>query len=295
MRLELLGGFFALLAAILSALRFYFLRKIKNPSGAIYAVISAYIVSCLIFLPISIILHFPDFRFSKIGVVAFLLSGILVFFGVYCMYEGIQRIGASRTAPITRGNMLISSSLAILFLGETTNIMHIIGILLIFIGVVQVSQETGIEDSDSRSMSVPNLTFPLVSMLCLGLSSPLVKFGFNEGVPVTVGLSISRLASLIIGVLFLQYNGLRIWRPFYDGERVLYIAAALIFALITAFVYISLDIAPVIVVRPLRGTSPFFVLLLSHLYLKDLEKITKKLVLGAILIVLGGILIGLFM
>ncbi len=53
----------------------------------------------------------------------------------------------------------------------------------------------------------------------------------------------------------------------------------------------ALRVGTVSVVAPLTGTMPLFVLALSSLFLRDIERITARLVVGTLLIVLGVYLI----
>ena len=55
--------------------------------------------------------------------------------------------------------------------------------------------------------------------------------------------------------------------------------------------FFALNIAPVVVVSPVRSINPLFALLLSYIFISRLEKITVKLIIGCILVVTGVILI----
>jgi uncharacterized membrane protein len=57
------------------------------------------------------------------------------------------------------------------------------------------------------------------------------------------------------------------------------------------FVLFALSLGPVSVVTPLNGTAPLFVLVLAFLFLKDVERLTGRLVLGTVCIVLGVFLL----
>jgi uncharacterized membrane protein len=54
---------------------------------------------------------------------------------------------------------------------------------------------------------------------------------------------------------------------------------------------VALGLGTVSVVTPLTSTSPIFVLLLSPLLLRGVERVTVRIVLGTVLIVLGVYLI----
>jgi uncharacterized membrane protein len=54
---------------------------------------------------------------------------------------------------------------------------------------------------------------------------------------------------------------------------------------------LALTLGAVSVVVPLTGTAPIFVLLLSPLFLRDVEVLNRRVVLGTVLVVLGVYLI----
>lgn len=291
---ELIGGFLAVLAALLASFRYYFVRKIRSPRGIINTIIVSYILGSLFFTLLSIIMNYPNFSLSRWWFI-FVVTGLLGVPLIWCMYEGVRRIGASRTSPITRGNMLIASLIGIFFLGETVKSLHLVGIILLFIGVALVSYESSKNNSNSKSIFSLNLIFPLIAMLLIGAVSPLISLGYDKGVPVTIGIATSRLSSLSVTVLFFQYKGWSLLEPFRSQDRGLYLGAAIAFSGMIASVFFALSIAPVSVVSPLRGTGPLFVLIISYFCLKRLEIITKKLVVGVFFTVIGAMLIAIFM
>ena len=56
-------------------------------------------------------------------------------------------------------------------------------------------------------------------------------------------------------------------------------------------VLVALSLGQVSVVTPFNGTAPRFVLALASLLLKDVERLTERIVLGTVLIVLGVFLL----
>ena len=55
----------------------------------------------------------------------------------------------------------------------------------------------------------------------------------------------------------------------------------------------ALSFGPVVMVTPLTATLPLWVVIGSKLFLRDVEKITTRIVIGAILVVAGTIAISL--
>ena len=57
-----------------------------------------------------------------------------------------------------------------------------------------------------------------------------------------------------------------------------------------AFYFLALNEAPVVLVAPLAGTYPLVAILLTHVFLQRIERVTWHSVLGAFLVVVGVVL-----
>ena len=58
-----------------------------------------------------------------------------------------------------------------------------------------------------------------------------------------------------------------------------------------SFWYLALNEAPVVLVVPLAGTHPLVSIVLTHLFLQRLEKVTLRTIMGALMVVAGVALI----
>ena len=58
-----------------------------------------------------------------------------------------------------------------------------------------------------------------------------------------------------------------------------------------SFWYLALNEAPVVLVAPLTGISPLVAIVLTHLFLQRLEKVTWRTLFGALLVVGGVVLV----
>ena len=67
--------------------------------------------------------------------------------------------------------------------------------------------------------------------------------------------------------------------------------AGLASAVGVACMFFALDVAPVIHVAPLTGVYPLVAILLTHMFLQRLERVTRRSVAGGILVVVGVTLI----
>ena len=57
------------------------------------------------------------------------------------------------------------------------------------------------------------------------------------------------------------------------------------------FLFLALDRAPVVVVAPITGVNPLFSILLARLFIRDLERLSWSIVLGAMLVLLGATIV----
>jgi uncharacterized membrane protein len=66
-----------------------------------------------------------------------------------------------------------------------------------------------------------------------------------------------------------------------------FVSSGFILSIAFIFYFMALSSSYIVKIQPLAGTDPLFAIFFSHLFLKDTERITSKILLGTILIVLG--------
>lgn len=227
---------------------------------------------------------------------AFVVSGLLGnLLGYSFYYKGTKKAGASRAVPISRASLLVATLFALIVMGETLTIPHFFGILVLAFGVMIVGHEIESQDSQENWKLKPELLFPLGAMVCFGLSAPIGKIGLSEGTPVVVGLAIKFSTALVVLLGYSVWRKNSVFGPFQTEEKKFYLSAGVGLVLGNVFLFSALRVSRVVVAMPFYSLTPLFVLVFSYFYLKRLEKITKILLLGTIIVVEGGIIIGVFM
>ncbi|MFC1491929.1 EamA family transporter [Nitrospinota bacterium] len=93
---------------------------------------------------------------------------------------------------------------------------------------------------------------------------------------------------MLVGRRFLPgggaiYAGPASWR--------LFTFAGLFNLFAAAFLWSAISVGDVTVVLPLSRITPLWVVLLSHVFLKHIERLTLRILLSAILVAVGGVLI----
>jgi DME family drug/metabolite transporter len=216
----------------------------------------------------------------------FMLSGIIGTAGGRLLrFVSIEKVGAPVAASIINLNPFIASGLAILMLGEHVTLPMLAGTGVIVLGTTLLSlsgRQVGFQPLD--------LFFPILSASCFGAVAIIRKLGLSHAGPL-FGSAVNITTALVTFTAFLLASGNRqvlVWR----GRGLAYFVGAGIAENLSVFlVLVALGLGEVSVVAPLAGTAPLFVLPFTSLFLKGVERLTGRIVLGAILIVLGVFLL----
>lgn len=222
------------------------------------------------------------------AVVYFMLSGLLQpLLARILHYLGITRLGVSRSGPLRGTSPFFALFLAVLFLNERPNSFVYGGTILIVIGVWFILSRQG----EGGEWRVFDLVFPLGAAFIAAVSQNLRKMGLLMLPNPLIGAAVTTSTSLIVFFISLLLMGkIRLIRP----QRVsmpFFGSAAFISAGAQFLVFVSLSQGEVSVIVPLLNMTPLFSVIFSAFFLRDLEKVTSKTVIGVILLVAGVALI----
>jgi len=227
----------------------------------------------------------PSFR----SLAFFMLAGLIgTFIGRLLRFMSIETAGPSISAALVNLNPLVSTGLAVLLLGEHVTLPLLAGTLVTIAGTTLLSL-------GGRAVGVRPvlLLLPLGSACCFGTVAVLRKMAL-DGAGVVIGAAANVTMAFVAFTLFLlasrQHDAMRC-----RGRSLVYfVGAGLAENLGVFLVLVALGFGAVSVVAPLTIISPIFVLLLSFAFLRGLEILNARLVLGTVLIVLGVYLITAF-
>jgi DME family drug/metabolite transporter len=294
---HVVGVALSLGAATFASLQVVLVRIGSEHGGIREAVLLSMAVNVLTFVPAAILLEYPSFGVTAASVVAFCAAGLTgTLLGRALYYGSIERIGAGRTEPIKASMPLFATIIAVAALGEQLTAIHGVGILLIVAGIAAITWETASsEGGDVGSVSPTALALPLLAATAFAMEPVLVRFGFAEGTPVTVGLVLKTCAAMLGFVGYLRWRGALPTRAIVAAEQTpWYLAGAICNTISVVCYYAALRISRVVVVAPITQTSPLIVAALAYLFLRHLERITLRLVLSSMLVVAGAILVSVF-
>jgi len=202
-------------------------------------------------------------------------------------YLGIERIGIARSTPIVNSAPIFSSLLAVFFLGEVWVLQNITGTGLVIIGVIILSSSKPAKGQWRKL----DIIYPILGALAFGISTTLRKTGLT-----TVQIPILA-AAVTVGTAFLVLLAIiQMWR----GRQALKLnrqsggwlfAAALVNTGAILSVFSALNVGKVVKVEPLIACSPLLTILWAGICLKEIERLSARVVIGALVTVTGTILV----
>jgi DME family drug/metabolite transporter len=234
----------------------------------------------------AVLLLEPSNAYRAAAIPLFMLSGIIGTAGGRLLrFVSIETVGAPVAASIINLNPFIATGLAILVLGERITPPIVAGTGVIVLGTTLLSL------SGRRVGFRPlYLFYPFLSASCFGTVAIVRKLGLSQAGPL-FGSAINITTALITFTAFLLASGNRQALAWQGRGLVYFVGAGIAENLSVFLVLVALSLGEVSVVTPLAGTAPLFVLPFTSLFLKGVETLTWRIVVGAMLIVLGVFLL----
>jgi len=278
---------FALGTAFFFALHNLLTKKGLRYSNPATAVLSSLIINMVFlwgiaisFLPLEVLATSAILIFVLVGFFQPGLTRLLT-------YKGIETLGIAITDPVRATTPLFAALMAILFLGERMTLPIAVATLLIICGVTLLS----LRDASVKAFQPIHLLYPLAASLLAGCSQVLRKVGMGAIPHPILAAAVTASSSFVVLLLTLWIFEKK-QETYKLNKQCLpwYLAAGVAVSVAMTSIYYALDLGKVTVVIPVASTGPFFSLLLSALFLRDVERVTLKIVAGAALIV-GGVLL----
>lgn len=222
------------------------------------------------------------------AVVYFLAAGIFApGLGRILNYKGMERIGMARAVPISNTYPMVASVLAVLIMGETWTLQNFLGTSLIVLGVVILSKR----EKGQTAWRKVDLIYPVMAAFAFGISSNLRKLGLMIMDMPLMAAALTSATGLLCGLVMLQAQGG--WRVVSLSRRSFswFFAAGIANTGAMLSVFYALSSGRIVIVEPLVGANPVLAILLSAIFLRDLEAVTVRVVSGALCTVAGSVLV----
>ena len=205
--------------------------------------------------------------------------------GRFFRVASIDKVGAPVASAIGNLAPLVATGLAVVLLDERVTFAILVGTLVIVAGTVLLSLS-------GKQVGFPAryLVYPFAAAWCFGMVQVVRKMGLSETGPL-FDAAINITAAMVASTAFVVASGkLRLLRC--DRSSFFYFAVGGVcenFGVL--LVIVALGFGAVSVVSPLSATAPLFVLLLAFLFPSGQKRLSCRVVIGTVLIVLGVILL----
>ena len=286
----MIGSALALLSALASGLSVVLVGKYSKKSNAFNVSLIISCVGMVILWPLAVLL--TDLEATNLeGLILFAIGGVLTPGLVRLFYyNGLKTLGAAVNSSIFSIYPLYSSLLAVLLLSEILSLENWVGILCIVLGVVFVEMSSCEINSGDKSAR-KSLIFPILGGLTLGISSIIRKYALDFYNAPVLGVAVAYTFSFLPYFLMLMLStstrkALSLKRDF----RFFWIAG-IGQALSWILSFYALSYEEVSIITPLLSIEPLFVAFFAYLYLRELERVSPKLVASIILTVFGVVLV----
>jgi len=175
-------------------------------------------------------------------------------------------------------------------LGEQITASIAVGTILVVAGILLISWRADEHVKNFRSWYI---IAPLLAAILGGVVYPIRRHALRfADEPIFFGAVVGAVG-LLCTVSYLALPTTKEKLVFNKDSLGYFIAGGAFESLGLLLVLYALTFGPVVMVTPLTATLPLWVVLLSKIFLRDVEKITVRIVIGAALVVAGSVAISL--
>lgn len=264
----------------------------SNPANATYValIVSTLILGVLVILTneVGLLFRIPLPILLIFVVVGILQNGI----GRKLWFISVRHIGANQSNTLVSTEVIYSVILAVVFLGESLQLILGVGTALVFAGAVLIeAKKSALKRSGNMALGYETA---LIAGFVFGATPILIKYGlniFSYYIPVL-------FVSFAAAALFLTITG----RPKTMIEELRMTPRSALFSFIAMGVltastqlctFSSLKYAPVVFFAPMLSTYPLLTVVFTKIHAEKLEVFGARTLLSAAMVVLGATLVSL--
>ena len=216
-----------------------------------------------------------------------ILSGFATGASWLCYFKALQLGDVNKVVPIDKSSIILTMVLAFIFLGENITINMVVGMIGIGIGTYLMIQKK--ESIEKVVKGKAWLVYALLSAIFASLTSILGKVGI-ENVESNLGTAIRTIVVLIMAWIIVFVTKKQSDVKKIDKKSLLFlILSGIATGASWLCYYKALQDGLASIVVPIDKLSILVTILFAYVFLK--EKLSKKSLLGLILIVVGTLLL----
>ncbi|MDG5758461.1 DMT family transporter [Natronococcus sp. A-GB1] len=269
-------------------------RGMASGGGSIQAALVVVVVQLLWYwLAIAALYGGSAFAGLTLEVLAvFAFAGVIgTALGRIAIFVGVDRVGASLNSTILSTRPLFATLIALVALGEPLGPVTGAGIVILVAGLSTLTVSRG---GDLGGWTPRDLLWPILAAATFAVANVARRYGMLE-TPISAleAVAINETAGLIALVAYALAVGGRdvLERPRASYRYFAVSGLLTTVAMLSLMAALGLEGGRIAVVDPLVATAPFFTLVFAAVLLRDLERVTRGVVAGAVLVVVGAVLI----
>ena len=229
-------------------------------------------------------------QISGTSLIFLILSGLATGASWICYFKALSMGDVNKVVPIDKASTILTVLLAIVFFGETNNlVVKLIGTLLLAIGIfLMIEKKKTEEKAEKKSW----LIYAVLSAVFAALTSILAKVGVT-GVESNLGTTIRTVVVLIMAWIIVFVQGKQKQLKTLDKKELVFISfSGIATGASWLCYYYAIQNGIVSVVVPIDKMSILVAVVFSYFVFK--EKMSKKAVLGLCLMLAGTLLMTIF-
>lgn len=219
---------------------------------------------------------------SMKSLIFLILSGLSTGASWLCYFYALSKGPIDKVVPIDKSSTVLTIILAFIFLQESISFLKVICILLIGLGTYLMIDKKGNQEDFHENKW---LLAAFGSAVFASLTAILGKVGI-EGVESNLGTALRTCVVLVMSWMMVGVQKKKV--TLYKNELVFLVLSGIATGASWLYYYKALQTGPASVVVPIDKLSILVTILFSYLVFK--EKLSKKSLLGLILLVLGTLL-----
>ena len=249
-------------------------------------------IRTLVVLPLSLLMALivnPNFSLGTVSsktLVFLVLSGLSTGASWLCYFRALSKGDINKVVPIDKSSTVLTIILAVIFLGEKVTVYKTLGVVFIAIGTLLMIEK---KDTEKKSEGEGWLIYALLSAFFASLTTILGKIGI-EGVESNLGTAIRTAVVIVMSFIMVDFTGKTGEIKKIDKKELGFI---LLSGLSTGAswlcYYKALQDGEAGIVVPIDKLSILVTIAFSYIVFK--ERLSKKAMLGLVMIVFGTLVL----
>ncbi len=229
-------------------------------------------------------------QISATSLIFLILSGLATGASWICYFKALSMGDVNKVVPIDKASTILTVLLAIIFFGETENlIVKLIGTLLLAVGIFLMIEKKQTEEKTEKKSW---LVYAVLSAVFAALTSILAKVGVTD-VESNLGTTIRTVVVLVMAWVIVFIQGKQKQLKTLDKKELVFISlSGIATGASWLCYYYAIQNGVVSVVVPIDKMSILVAVIFSYFVFK--EKLSKKAVLGLCLMLTGTLLMAIF-